>query len=258
MRSSSTPSRPPSPGGAPRRAGPKSWSPRTTPRPSSADRVRRARAVRAADLVAAGVPTQDTSRVRTVGDWLVDPATWDRWRADLSAAVDEQARRTPLDPRLTAEAARRRLGLPDRALLAPLVEAAGLAYADGRVARADAGNDLGPAEAGLARLEAHLAADPFAAPERPEFDAWRLGVPGLAAAERVGRVVRLAPDMVLLPTGPAQAMRALAALPQPFTTSEARQALGTTRRVAIPLLEHLDRRGWTVRVDGGHRRVKGR
>ena len=83
-------------------------------------------------------------------------------------------------------------------------------------------------------------------------------MPELAAAERVGRVVRLAPDMVLLPTGPAQAMRALAALPQPFTTSEARQALGTTRRVAIPLLEHLDRRGWTVRVDGGHRRVKGR
>ena len=223
-----------------------------------ADRVRRARAVRTTDLVAAGVPTQDTSRVRTVGDWLVDPATWERWRSELGAVVDEQARRTPLDPRLTAEAARRRLDLPDRSLLAPLVEAAGLAYADGRVSRPGTGSDLGPAEAGMARLEAHLAAAPFAAPERPDLDAWGLGVPELAAAERVGRVVRLAPDMVLLPTGPAQAMRALAALPQPFTTSEARQALGTTRRVAIPLLEHLDRRGWTVRVDGGHRRVKGR
>jgi selenocysteine-specific elongation factor len=63
---------------------------------------------------------------------------------------------------------------------------------------------------------------------------------------------------VLLPTGPAQAMRILAGLSQPFTTSEARQALNTTRRVAVPLLEHLDRRGWTVRLDGGHRRVKGR
>ncbi len=228
------------------------------PAAALADRVRRVGAVRAGDLVAEGVPTQDTSRVQTVGGWLVDPATWERWRAELGAAVDEQARSTPLDPRLTAEAARRRLNLTDRSLLAPLAEAAGLAYADGRVARPGAGNDLGPAEAGLARLEAHLAADPFAAPERPDLDAWGLGVPELAAAERVGRVVRLAPDMVLLPTGPAQAMRALAALPQPFTTSEARLALGTTRRVAIPLLEHLDRRGWTVRVDGGHRRVKGR
>jgi selenocysteine-specific elongation factor len=69
-------------------------------------------------------------------------------------------------------------------------------------------------------------------------------------------VVRLAPDIVLLPDGPAHAMRVLAGLPQPFTTSQARQALGTTRRVAVPLLEHLDRRGWTVRTDSGHRRVK--
>ncbi|SEP98000.1 selenocysteine-specific translation elongation factor [Microlunatus flavus] len=223
-----------------------------------ADRVRRAGAARAADLVAAGVPTADTSRVRTVAGWFVDPATWDRWAADLAAAVDEQAARTPLDPRLTADAARRRLGLPDRSLLAPLVEAAGLAYADGRVGRPGDDRDLGPAEVGMTRLEAHLGAHPFLAPERPDLDAWGLGVPELAAAERVGRVVRLAPDMVLLPDGPARAMRELAALPQPFTTSEARLALGTTRRVAIPLLEHLDRRGWTVRVDAGHRRVKGR
>ena len=45
------------------------------------------------------------------------------------------------------------------------------------------------------------------------------------------------------------------ALPQPFTTSDARQALGTTRRVVIPLLEHLDARGWTRRLDAGHREV---
>ena len=68
--------------------------------------------------------------------------------------------------------------------------------------------------------------------------------------------MRLDAEIVLLPTGPAQAMRVLAALPQPFTASEARRALNTTRRVAIPLLEHLDRRGWTQRLDSGHRRVR--
>ncbi|MFT4163965.1 MAG: SelB C-terminal domain-containing protein [Microlunatus sp.] len=41
----------------------------------------------------------------------------------------------------------------------------------------------------------------------------------------------------------------------PFPTSGARQALGTTRRVVIPLLEHLDSRGWTRRLDAGHREV---
>ena len=42
---------------------------------------------------------------------------------------------------------------------------------------------------------------------------------------------------------------------RPFTLSAARQALGTTRRVAVPLLEHLDSRGWTRRVDGSLREV---
>jgi selenocysteine-specific elongation factor len=50
-------------------------------------------------------------------------------------------------------------------------------------------------------------------------------------------------------------MRVLSDLPQPFTASAARQALGTTRRVAIPLLEHLDARGWTRRLDGSLREV---
>ncbi|WP_203230302.1 SelB C-terminal domain-containing protein, partial [Segeticoccus rhizosphaerae] len=64
-----------------------------------------------------------------------------------------------------------------------------------------------------------------------------------------------ADGVVLLPSGPARAMRVLAALPQPFTTSAARQAMSTTRRVVIPLLEHLDARGWTRRIDAGHRMV---
>jgi len=55
---------------------------------------------------------------------------------------------------------------------------------------------------------------------------------------------------------PLAAAAVLAGLPQPFTLSAARQALGTTRRVAVPLLEHLDGRGWTRRVDGTLREVR--
>ncbi|WP_202816701.1 SelB C-terminal domain-containing protein, partial [Kytococcus sp. HMSC28H12] len=82
-----------------------------------------------------------------------------------------------------------------------------------------------------------------------------LGARELAAAARAGRLLRLPGEVVLLPDAPARAMRELAALPQPFTLSVARQALGTTRRVAVPLLEHLDGRGWTRRVDGQQREV---
>ncbi|HEV2888074.1 MAG TPA: SelB C-terminal domain-containing protein [Jatrophihabitans sp.] len=47
------------------------------------------------------------------------------------------------------------------------------------------------------------------------------------------------------------------ALPQPFTASQARQALRTTRRVALPLLERLDAAGLTVRLDDSRRAVRG-
>jgi selenocysteine-specific elongation factor len=58
---------------------------------------------------------------------------------------------------------------------------------------------------------------------------------------------------VLLAGADDRAAAVLASLPQPFTVSEARKALDTSRRVAVPLLEHLDRRGLTVRT--GDRRT---
>ncbi|MGH3376291.1 MAG: SelB C-terminal domain-containing protein, partial [Actinoallomurus sp.] len=66
-------------------------------------------------------------------------------------------------------------------------------------------------------------------------------------------LLKLAEGIVLLPGADNEAARVLAALPQPFTVSEARRALGTSRRVAIPLLEHLDRRGLTARGDDARR-----
>jgi selenocysteine-specific elongation factor len=114
---------------------------------------------------------------------------------------------------------------------------------------------LGPAEPGVRALEARLARAPFAAPEAAELAELKLGRRELAAAERAGRLMRLGGDVVLLPSATNQALARLAALPQPFTASEARQALGTTRRVAIPLLEQLDAQGRTERVDATSRRV---
>ena len=218
--------------------------------------VARRGAVRRADLAALGVPLDDLSGVLAQGEWLVDLARWQAWSAALGAAVDAHAAAAPLDGGLPAEAARQAVGLPDLRLLAPLVSAAGLAAAAGRVRRPGTAVDLGPAEGAVASLEERLRADPFAAPEGPDLAGLRLGPRELAAAERAGRLLRLPDEVVLLPDGPARAMRVLAGLDQPFTLSQARQALGTTRRVAVPLLEHLDRRGWTRRIDGSLREVR--
>ena len=127
---------------------------------------------------------------------------------------------------------------------------------DGRVHPRTAPASLGAADDALRRLEERLVAAPFASPEARELAEMGLGRRELAAAERAGRLLRVADQVVLLPSAPAEAARRLGALPQPFTTSQARQALATTRRVAVPLLEYLDARGDTERLDAGNRRVR--
>ena len=85
-----------------------------------------------------------------------------------------------------------------------------------------------------------------------------LGASVGSAAVRAGRLVRLAPDVVLLPDAVDHAVGVLAGLPQPLTASEARGALGTTRKVVVPLLEHLALRGRTRRSPDGLHTVTGR
>ena len=101
-----------------------------------------------------------------------------------------------------------------------------------------------------------LADDPFAAPDTERLRGLGLDARALAAAARVGLLLRVADLVVLAPGADKQAARVLAGLDQPFTTSQARQALGTSRRVAIPLLEYLDRTRVTERLPGDLRRLR--
>jgi selenocysteine-specific elongation factor len=101
-----------------------------------------------------------------------------------------------------------------------------------------------------------LARDPFAAPDTERLRALGLDAKALATAARVGLVLRVADMVVLAPDAGRLAAQRLAELDQPFTTSQARQALGTSRRVAIPLLEYLDRARVTERLPGDLRRIR--
>ena len=94
------------------------------------------------------------------------------------------------------------------------------------------------------------------APEAYHLADLGLGPREIAAAVRAGALLRVTDGVVLLPDAAQQAVRILAGLPQPFTLSEARRALGTTRRVAVPLLELLDRRGDTRRLPDDRRTTR--
>jgi selenocysteine-specific elongation factor len=196
----------------------------------------------------------DTSDLADVNGWLIGPGTWRRWTDAAPLLVARWAETNPVDPRMPLPALQRALALPDEALLAPVLAATDVQVADGRAEPAVAPTT--PAPDGVGAVEKRLRAEPFRAPDRDELDALGLGRRELAAAERAGRLWRVSDDIVLLPDAAGAAVAVLRELPQPFTTSQARAALDSTRRVVIPLLECLDRLGRTERVDSQRRRVR--
>ncbi|MDK8763961.1 selenocysteine-specific translation elongation factor [Corynebacterium sp. MSK218] len=183
-------------------------------------------------------------------DWWISAGQVSLWKRELLRAVTEHAAANPLAPGLSRPAAMDALQLTEPALLGLAVAAAKVESVDGVLRLPGQGVDLGPAERGVAELERRLRDQPFAAPEAEDLKDLGLGVKELAAAERAGRLLRLQGGVVLLPSAPREAQAVISKLEQPFTLSAARKALETTRRVAIPLLEHLDSIGVTRLVDG--------
>lgn len=189
------------------------------------------------------------------GDWLVSPGRAQRWRAELPDVVARLA--TPLQPGVPAAAVAHELGLPDPALVAGLLTTP-LRLDRGRVVPESAADDVPEAlRPALEALRSDLAADPFRAPEAGRLQELRLDKGGVAALHRGGHLLRLAEGVVLLAGADDEAVAVLRELPQPFTASEARTALGTSRRVVLPLLAHLDRTGRTLRLPDDRRRVRG-
>lgn len=228
---------------------------------SVAAEVARRQAVRAETLRRFGFDARDLAGeglpagVVAIGEWLAAAEAVRTWAARLRQLLAAHLKADALSPGLSRRAAAHALRLPHPDLLDAVIQAARLQQRDGLIRPQQQRADLGRAEKGIQALEKQLAASPFSAPEADDLARLNLGARELAAAERVGRLLRIAEGVVLLPSAPAQAMRVLAVLDHPFTASQARQALGTTRRIAIPLLEHLDSRGWTRRLDGNLREV---
>jgi selenocysteine-specific elongation factor len=231
--------------------------------PAAADVLRRHGLLRASVLLAMGISEHPQP---VCGEWLADPGHWAELARRLAEAVAAQVGREPLAPGLPLEAARAALGLPDRRLVEALVRPP-VRIRDGLVQMAEPSGAAAAAAltaalpaavtAAVQVLLADLAAAPFASPVAGRLRQLGLDVRAIAAAERAGLLLRISDQIVLAPGADARAGRVLAGLPQPFTAAEARQALQTTRRVAIPLLEFLDRAGVTERLPDDRRRLRG-
>jgi selenocysteine-specific elongation factor len=206
------------------------------------------------DLAAALARSGGVQSSRTLA-WTKE--AWEAAAAAALEAVEGQHRTDPSAPGLpaqTARAAARAPGWPAAAgneAVEALV-AGGRLVADGPTLRLPGhGVRLDPAQQALrARVEAAL--DEAGVGLLGDAALAGLGADRKATAllVRLGVLVPIAPGGYL---GRATLEQAVATLRRSFpdgrqfAASEAREALGTTRRTLIPLLEHLDRTGVTVR-----------
>lgn len=209
-------------------------------------------------LAAAGVLGRDAplpAGVVAVGELLVARGRWEAWARDLTAAVRGHAERDPLALGVPRERVRASLGAPPAAfdrLLDETLEV--VVVAGGRLVPAGARPALpAPVAVALAQLERQWHEAPLVAPGAEELLALGLTPAVLGALAAGRRLLRLPGDVVLPPDAVDRASTVLRTLPQPFTVSAAREALGTSRRVAVPLLEHLDATRVTRRLDAGTR-----
>jgi selenocysteine-specific elongation factor len=216
--------------------------------PSAAGAVRRRGAIRADAVAAAGYADGEPAG-EPIGSWWVDQAQLDRWRADVLARLADLDGDAVLAG-VPVEELRQRTGIPDQALLTHVLTGDGRwQVADGRVRPV---RSTAPELPGLAALLARLGRDAFDAPSGEELD---VEPAQLAHGVRSGVLLHLGRGVYVSPRAPDLALAMLSTLSQPFTMSEARQALGVSRRVGVPLLEHLDTIRRTRRVDDTHRQV---
>jgi selenocysteine-specific elongation factor len=213
--------------------------------------LRRRGLIRRDELVAMGA--RMPAEAVAVAGWLVDPTLLAQRSDQLATAVADYAAGNPLEPGMPLEVARQVAGMPD-ARLVELLLGSQLTLIQGRVHVAGPVSGLPDAvRSAIATLRAELERRPFAAPEAHRLAELGLGAKQLAAAVRAGELLKIANGIYLAPGADDDAVERLRGLPTPFTLSQARQALDTTRRVTVPIMELLARRGSSRQLpDGTH------
>jgi selenocysteine-specific elongation factor len=226
--------------------------------PTAANLLARHGLMRASVLLAMGIGDHPRP---VAAEWLADPDHLRSLSHQLGEVLAGHATAEPLSAGLPIEAARAALGLPDRrlvmALAKPPFRVSCGALQIMKPTGGQGGPDLPePVLAAVRVLRADLELAPFASPDADRLRKLGLDARSIAAAARAGELMRISDTVVLAPGADVAAAAVLARLEQPFTAAQAREALGTTRRTAIPLLEYLDSAGVTERLADDRRIVR--
>jgi selenocysteine-specific elongation factor len=214
------------------------------------------------------VPLSDVPRLvgaeppvsTVVGAWAIDPELRAVWEREVSAMLRAFHEREPLatgapigDVRSIVAAALRDAGAPnDRGLIDTAIDDVA---ASGAVERAAttvrlAGHrvSLDASDPDVQRLLTAIGGEHEATPPTvAELERNGTSRDVIEAAVAGGLAVRVSKDLVFAPAMVARAEAIARAASDGITVSAFRESLGTSRKFALPLLEHLDRIGVTRR-----------
>jgi len=189
-------------------------------------------------------------------EWVADVDWWREVRRCATDAIDAKHRAVPNHAGLALSELRALVGpkLPAPeifdALVADLCRTE-FAQAGVNIRRKTHRPALPPhLEAAAARLRAALGAKPFDPPSRKELAPDSTTHQALNFLLQSGEAIELGGEVVMLAQHFARATEIVTGLLSqtgPATVSEIRQAIGSSRRVVVPLLERLDRSGVTRR-----------
>jgi selenocysteine-specific elongation factor len=192
------------------------------------------------------------------GEYVFDSAKWQVWRGHAVDAIDSHHRAHPEQIGMSLTDLRRILKakLPNEDLFDAFM--ADLYASDfvrvGAAIRRATHRPALPAQlqAAGAKLRSTLAAKPFDPPSRKELAPDPVSQETLRFLIATGEAVEINAELVMAAENVRRATELICQFIRehgPATVSELRQALGSSRRVIVPLLERLDRDAITVRQD---------
>jgi len=202
------------------------------------------------------------TRAVSKGEWLADAAWWQQLRQGAMDAIDAAHRAHPERPGLNLSELRavlqKQLPAPEvfEALVADLCQN-GFSQAGVAIRRATHRPMLPPHLQGAGvKVRSAFSSRPMDPPSRKEIAPDAPSQQALRFLVQSGEAVELGEEVVLLAESHARAVDTVKTYLREHgaaTASELRQALGTSRRIVIPLLERLDKEGVTRRE--GDKRV---
>jgi selenocysteine-specific elongation factor len=210
-------------------------------------------------LFLAGVGAEEAVRRGMVrlGEWLVSPRLIESIHARLMDSLAGYHAARPLSPGMDVADVRSLLAanhpaLADSGLAEALVghlETAGSIAREGTAIRLPTHRASTAGREDADRLVASIAAAGLAPPTVRELTASGFSPELIKAACAEGRLVRISPDIVITPDllAKAEAIVRAKAGPPGLTVSSFREALGTSRKYALPILEYFDAKGLTRR-----------